>query len=1071
MPKFALRYPFFIIMMCLIVMLVGVVNIASMPVDLFPKIDMPVVVVATFYNGMPPQQIEADITNTFERFFTLGANIDHSESRSLTGVSLIKIYFKPGTDPNAALSNIANLAMADLRRLPPGTLPPVVLGMDASSQPVCLVTLEGKGLNETQLKDLAQFQVRNQISNVQGASVPQPYGGTYRQIQVYVDPIKLEAHNLSLTDVVDAVNSSNLILPAGDVRIGSKDYNIYANSQFPDAKAMNAMPLKSYGNSSVLVADVGKAEDSGALQYNIVRINGQRSVYVPIFKQGGNSNTITIVNGMKAAIKKLVDIPESLRTAVVFDQSIFVKLAIKNLVKEASIGLVLTGLMILVFLGSPRATFAVLLSIPLSALVCLIITKGMGGSINTMLLGGLALAFSRLIDDSVVVLENIFRFMEMGTPPREAAEKGGMEVSLAVLAATSTTSIVFFPVTFLTGVSKYIFTPLALGVVLSIFASYIFAMTVVPLFCATFVRVHHEEGGAHGRKISLFQRMVAQFNGRFQRMLERYEALAKRVLVRPEFTAAVILGGVVLVILVLFPFLGRSYFPRTDPGQFVIDVRMPSGTRLEDSNRYIARVEMIIRDTVRPKDLSMIVSNIGVYPDLSAIYTTNASMDTAFVQTSLKEDHSLGSYEYMARVRERLSREMPELATYFQAGGLVDSVINQGLPAPIDVQVSSNDMQSAFELARTLAGKIKASPNVSGVYIPQDLDYPGLALNIDRERASLIGLSAKEVVDNVITALTSDGMIAPTYWIDPKTGNNYMVTVQYANHVINHMSMEDFENIPLRGVRPTGYGPAETGRGASDMAGNTAGYTPLRSVAEIKQINTPTEVDHYQIRRVIDIYVATRTEALNKVGNDINQLIANTERDKNTRITMRGAAMSMNQSFRDFGLGLLISIALVYLILMAQFASFIDPFIILMAIPPGLAGVVMILLFTGSTLNIMSLMGVIMMTGIVVSNSILIVEFSGILHGQGLPLLEATVQACKVRLRPILMTSLATLLGMIPMALGVEAGSEQYAPLARAIIGGLGVSVVVTVFLVPAVYLVIHTRRERKQGMHREAQA
>jgi multidrug efflux pump subunit AcrB len=1071
MPKFALRYPFFIIMMCLVVLLIGVVNIASMPVDLFPKIDMPVVVVATFYNGMPPQQIEADITNTFERFFTLGANIDHSESRSLTGVSLIKIYFKPGTDPNAALSNIANLAMADLRRLPPGTLPPVVLGMDASSQPVCLVTLEGKGLNETQLKDIAQFQVRNQISNVQGASVPQPYGGTYRQIQVYVDPIKLEAHNLSLNDVVDAVNSSNLILPAGDVRIGSKDYNIYANSQFPDAKSMNAMPLKSYGNSSVLVADVGKAEDSGALQYNIVRINGQRSVYVPIFKQGGNSNTITIVNGMKAAVKRLVDIPESLKTAVVFDQSIFVKLAIKNLVKEASIGLILTGLMILVFLGSPRATFAVLLSIPLSALVCLIITKVMGGSINTMLLGGLALAFSRLIDDSVVVLENIFRFMEMGTPPREAAEKGGMEVSLAVLAATSTTSIVFFPVTFLSGISKYIFTPLALGVVLSIFASYIFAMTVVPLFCATFVRVHHEEAGAHTETPSFFQRMVLAFNVRFQGLLERYEALAKRVLIKPALTATVILGGVALVILVLVPFLGRSYFPRTDPGQFVIDVRMPSGTRLEDSNRYIARVEKIIRKTVRPGDLGMIVSNIGVYPDLSAIYTTNASMDTAFVQTSLKEDHSLGSYEYMARVRERLAREMPELSTYFQAGGLVDSVINQGLPAPIDVQVSSNDMHGAFELARGLSQKIKAIPNVSGVYIPQDLDYPGLALDIDRERASLIGLSAKDVVNNVITALTSDGMVAPTYWIDPKTGNNYLVTVQYANHVINHMTMQDFENIPLRGVRPAGYDPMQEGRGASDAGGHTAGYTPLRSVAEIKQINTPTEVDHYQIRRVIDIYVATRTEALNKVGKDINQLLANTKGDKNTRLTMRGAAVSMNESFRDFGLGLLISIALVYLILMAQFASFIDPFIILMAIPPGLAGVIMILLFTGSTLNIMSLMGVIMMTGIVVSNSILIVEFSGILHQQGLPLLEATVQACKVRLRPILMTSLATLLGMIPMALGLEAGSEQYAPLARAIIGGLGVSVAVTVFLVPAVYLVIHTRRERKQAMQGEAQA
>src|SRR5271163_702791 len=548
MPKFALNYPYFIIMLCLMVALVGAVNVARMPVDLFPNIEMPVVVVATFYNGMPPQQIEADITNTFERFFTLAANVDHSESRSLTGVSLIKIYFKPGTNPDAALSNVANLAMADLRRLPEGTLPPVVLGMDASTQPVCLVTLKGKGLNETRLKDLAQFQVRNQISNVQGASVPQPFGGTYRQIQIYVDPVKMEARNLSLNDVVKSVNSSNLILPAGDVRIGSKDFNIYANSQFPDAKSMNEMPLKSVGNSSVLVADIGKAEDAGALQYNIVRIDGQRSVYVPIFKQGGNSNTITIVNGMKEAVKRLVDIPESLKTAVVFDQSIFVKLAIKNLVKEASIGLVLTGLMILVFLGSPRATFAVLLSIPLSALVCLIITNVMGGSINTMLLGGLALAFSRLIDDSVVVLENIFRFMEMGMPPREAAEKGGMEVSLAVLAATSTTSIVFFPVTFLSGISKYIFTPLALGVVLSIFASYFFAMTVVPLYCANFIKLSDDEEHVDGKKKGAFKRFERKFNEKFQRLLNWYEGLAKRAMQRPALTAAMILGGVALTL-------------------------------------------------------------------------------------------------------------------------------------------------------------------------------------------------------------------------------------------------------------------------------------------------------------------------------------------------------------------------------------------------------------------------------------------------------------------------------------------------------------------------------------------
>ncbi len=1077
MPKFALKFPFFIIMLCLMVTLVGTVTVSRMPVDLFPEIDMPVVVVATFYNGMPPQQIEADITNTFERFFTLATNVDHSESRSMTGVSIIKIYFKPGTDPNAAASDVANLAMADLRRLPPGTLPPVVLALTASSQPVCLITLDGKGLNETQLKDLAQYEVRDQVANVQGASVIQPFGGTYRQIQIYVDPLKMMAHNMSVNDVVKSVNASNLILPAGDVRIGSKDYNIYANSQFPNAKMMNEMPVKTEGNSSVLVRDIGRAEDSGALQYNIVRINGQRSVYVPIFSQGGNANTINIVDGMKEDIKHLVDVPKALKVAVAFDQSIFVKLAIRNLIKEASIGLVLTGIMILIFLGSPRATFAVMLSIPLSALVCLLVSNLLGGTINTMLLGGLALAFSRLIDDSVVVLENIFRYMEMGSPPEEAAEKGGMEVALAVLAATSTTAIVFFPVAFLTGISKYIFTPLALGVVISIFASYFFAMTVVPLFCAKFVRLsHNAEGhegdgdygsaGLHHAKASFFQRFIARFNQYFQRFLDVYEKLAYRVLNRPAITAMVILGGLAITFFSLFPFLGRAYFPRTDPGQFVVDLHLPSGTRIEVSNEYAAKVENIIRSVVKPKDLGMIVSNIGVYPDLSSLFTTNSAMDTAFIQTSLKEDSSKGSYEYMDLVQKALSKQMPEVTAYYYAGGLIDSVINEGLIAPIDVQVTSMNMRGAFNLAQKLASEIKTIPNVSAAFVPQDLNYPGIALDVDRQRASLIGLSAQDVVDDVVTALTSDGMIAPSYWIDPVSGNNYFVTVQYANRWINNMSMQDLGNIPLRGTQPPGYSPTNIGRMAADMPTNflrtdhSSGYTPLSSVADLVQMNTPTEVDHYQIQRVMDIYVSTKTEALNGVIARIQTLLDHTEHGRNTVLMVRGAPINMILAFKEFGLGLIVAILMVYLVLMAQFRSFIDPFIILMAVPPGLVGVLLFLLLTGSTLNIMSLMGVIMMTGIVVSNSILIVEFAGLLHEQGKSLLDAVVSSCKIRLRPILMTSMATLLGMIPLALGLEAGSQQYAPLARAIIGGLGLSVAVTVFLVPAVYLVIHGLRK-----------
>ena len=551
------------------------------------------------------------------------------------------MYFHAGTDPNADVSNISNLAMADLRRLPPGTLPPVVLSFDASNLPVCLITVEGKGLNETQLKDYAQFEIRDQVASVKGASVPQPYGGTYRQVMVYVDPMKLEANGLSINDVYKAVNQSNLILPAGDVRIGPKDYNIYANSQVLKPSDANNIPLKTVGNSSVLVGDVGHAEDAGQLQYNIVRVNGERSVYLPIFKQGGDSNTITIVNGVRQRVKHLLDVPSQLKAQVVFDQSIFVKMAVDNVIREGGIGLLLTALMILLFLGNIRATVAVLLSIPLSMLAAFLLLNSLGGTINTMVLGGLALALSRLIDNSVVVLENIFRHMEMGEEPMVAAEQGGKEVQLAVLAATVSTSIVFFPVVLLTGVSKYLFTALALGVVLAMAASYIVAMTVVPLFCAYFITVegHEEEESEHTptntdpaelaidrreeaealahKDRSPFEFVVWRFNHFFHLLQSKYDqailsCLERPVMVTIAFTAFVVLS------LALYPLLNLAFFPRTDPGQFVIYMKAPPGTRLELTDLYCARVENIIRQVVPPSDLNMIVSNIGVYPDLSA---------------------------------------------------------------------------------------------------------------------------------------------------------------------------------------------------------------------------------------------------------------------------------------------------------------------------------------------------------------------------------------------------------------------------------------------------------------------
>ena len=1044
MPGFSIRYPFFIIMLCMIIVVVGTVTVFRMPVDLFPSIDIPVVVVATFYNGMPPEQIEANITNPFERFFTLGSGIDHIESRSLNGVSLVKVYFQPGTNPDAAVSTISNLAMAQLRRLPPGTLPPVVLKFDASSLPVCLVTLKGEGLNETELHDLGQFNVRNQVANVPGASIPQPFGGKYRQIQVYVDPVKLEAHQLSLMDVVRTVNDANAILPAGDVRIGPRDYNIYTNSQLPTTEEINRLPLKSEGNAQVLVADIGQARDAAAIQTNIVRVDGQRSVYLPILKQGGNSNTIEVVNGIRLRIANLLDVPKSLVARVVFDQSAFVKTAISNLGHEGGIGLALTAAMILLFLGSRRATVAVMLSIPLSALAAFMAINLGGGTINTMVLGGLAIVFSRLIDNSVVVLENIFRHIEMGEPPRLAAEAGGTEVALPVLAATFTTAIVFFPVVFLYGVSRFLFSALALAVAFSLAASYLVAMSVVPLYCSRFIRPH-EADEEIGQRRSFFKSFSLGFDRLYNRLLEKYDTAVGRALARPKTTVAVILGFCVLS-LALYPLLGVAFFPRTDPGQFVINIKAPTGTRLELTEQYIARVESDIRQVVPERDLGMIVSNIGITPDFSAMYTSNSGQHTAFVQVSLKKEHEVGSYEYMKRVRAKLQADLPELNTYFQAGGLVDSVVNMGLPAPIDVQVSDNDMQAAHNTAVELARKIRALPGVSDVMVPQDLDYPGLQLDVNREMAARLGLNSREVVDNVITAVNSNGMIAPSYWVDPKSGNNYMLTVQYPETQIKQLN--DLKQLPLRA----------TG------ANNTA---ELQSVSSVKAINTSTEVDHYQLRRVMDVYVSPSGEDLGRLATRVEQVIHDTPTGANTRVAMRGSVEGMRQSFKSFGLGLFLSVVLVYLVLMAQLASFKDPFLILLAVPPGLSGVLLFLLMTGTTLNVMSLMGVVMMTGISVSDSILIVQFVGVLRReQGLPLMDALRQACKVRLRPILMTTLATILGLIPMALALEPGSEQYAPLARALLGGLSVSGFFTVFLVPAAYLLMHRRSEtaEKEG-------
>jgi hydrophobic/amphiphilic exporter-1 (mainly G- bacteria), HAE1 family len=614
--------------------------------------------------------------------------------------------------------------------------------------------------------------------------------------------------------------------------------------------------------------------------------------------------------------------------------------------------------------------------------------------------------------------------------------RGANEVALAVLAIMLVAVVVFFPVTFLFGVSKYLFTALALGVVLALFASYFCAVTVVPLYCAHVLKSVPAHGTAAAKK-SWGAGFHAEFNAKFDKMLDVYERWVSKTLDHPR-EAVFGFVGLFLLSFLLLPFVGVSFFPRTDAGQFVINIKTPTGTRVELTEKYVERVEGIVKEVVKPEDLDTVVSNIGVMADLSALFTPNSAMHTGFVQVGLKEDHKIGSFVYMDQVRKRIAIELPELRTYFQSGGLVDSVLNQGMPAPIDVQVSGMDLRKSADIAQGLARQIKALPGVSDVYVPQDMDYPALRVNVNRVRAAQLGLDAKEVISNVITSLTSDVMIAPSYWVDPKNGNNYFVTVQYPENEVK--SIEDLKTMPLRGV-------------------DRKAPTYLDEVATITPALTPTEVDHYQLQRTIDVYVAPTGEDIGGPAKQISRIISQTKLPPNIRVDVRGLIVTMRSSFKSFGLGLLLAVLLVYLILVAQLSSFTDPFLIVLAVPTGLIGVIVTLVLTGTTLNIQSLMGVVMLQGMVVSNSILIVDFANVLRGEGRSLREAVVQACRIRLRPILMTSLATVVGLLPMAFKIETGSEAYAPLARAIIGGLMSSIVLTIFVVPAAYLLMYRRR------------
>ncbi len=1037
MPSFSLRNPYTIIVGALIIAILGVTAFTRMPVDVFPNLEMPTVVVATFYPGMPPLEIEADITTRFERFFTLGSGIDHIESRSLPGVSIIKVFFHPGTNLGSAASQLSSLAMADLRHLPPGTLPPLVLQSGASSLPVTLVTVSGKGYDEKQLRDQAQYNIRNWIATIPGASVPPPFGGKYRQIMAYLNRDALQARGLTPMDVVNALNGENLIIPAGDAKIGSTDYFVYSNSMIENPDDINNVPIKiGNGEAPVFIRDVGHAGDAAQIQQNVVRINGQRSVYIPVLKQGG-ANTIAIVDGVERVLKKIPDLPTGMKLKAIFSQATYIRDAIDALEHEAISGAVLASLMILIFLGSFRSTFAVFLSIPLSILAGAFGLLINGSTINIMTLGGFALAIGRLVDDSTVVLENINRHLAEGQEPREAARIGAEEVALPVLASTVTTIIVFFPVMFLFGVARYLFGALALAVVLSMAASYVVSMTIIPLYCARFLTAEEaleEETGHRG--------ILGAFVRRYERFAERYERWLRAAL---DHKVPVV-GAIAVVFvasLLLTPMIGTELFPQTDSGQFIINFRAPLGTRIELTEDLTKRIEAEVKRVVPASELSTIVSNIGLAAGFSAIYSPNAASDSGFLMVALKRNHRVSTFEYIRRLKSALAEKVPEAETFFSSGSIIDSVLNFGLAAPIDVQFSGPHYSELFRTARAANEVIQPLDSVAGSFIPEESNYPTLKINVDRVKAARLGLNQRDVVRNVITALTSNQMIAPSIWIDPKTGNDYFLTAQYFEKEID--SIETLRNIPVLGGKP---------------GKQTHNALLLRNVADITREEHPAEADHYSIQRVVDLLISPRTEDLGGTQAAVQRALEKMQLPANVHYTIRGSVSAMQKSFSSFGFGLSMAVVLLYLVMVAQFKSFLDPFIIMFAVPMGLIGVIWTLILTGTTLNIESFMGIIVMVGIVVSNAILLVDFANQRMREGESLRDAVVRAARIRMRPIIMTAMATVVGLMPMALKLGAGSEASAPLARAAVGGLIVSTVFTLVLVPALYELFYSRRQ-----------
>ncbi len=1053
--RLALSRPYTFVIAAILIFVMGIATVSRMATDIFPETNIPVVSVIWQYNGVAPEEMEQRIVTSSERAFTTTVNdIEHIESQSLNGVSVIRVFFQPGAKVEAAVAQLTSVTQTILRVLPPGIQPPLILRYNASSVPILQLTVSSKSLSEQELYDNGNNFIRTQLATVQGASVPLPYGSKPRQIMVDIDAQALYAKGLSATDVTTAISAQNLILPAGSAKLGNREYSVRLNSSPEAIDALNNLPIKQVNGTVIYIRDVAQVHDGFAVQTNIVRQDGRRSSLLTILKNG-SASTLDVVDRIKQVLPRIqATLPKELDLGFLFDQSLFVKAAIQGVIIEGLIAACLTATMILLFLGSWRSTLLVTISIPLSILCSIIALRLLGQTLNIMTLGGLSLAVGILVDDATVEIENINRNLGLGKPPKQAILDGAQQIAVPAFVSTLSICIVFVPVVFLTGVAQALFVPLAMAVVFAMLASYLLSRTVVPMLANYLLKaeVHlhtelagnpegnghdashgeHHDSSAASRK-DMIGRVHERFNRRFEQFRDRYRSALNWALSHPR-TVFIFFGTFWASALVLVPFVGRDFFPQVDAGQFRLHVRAPAGTRLEETERIFTQVEDVIRQTIPAEERETILDNIGLSGGVNLAFSDSATIGAADgeILVALKHGHR-STWQYVKQLRQQLEAKFPSMTFFFQPADIVTQILNFGLPAPIDIQITGpgRNKQANYKIAKAIEARVARISGTVDVHLHQVVDAPELSINVDRTQAQQIGLTQQNIANNVLTSLNSSGQTSPNYWLDKQRGVSYLVAVQVPQYKID--SLEKLKSTPI-------------------ASGNSLQL--LGNLATVRRNTTASVVNHYNVQPLFNVYANVQGRDLGGVSQEISDLVEEFQNKlpRGSSMVVRGQVETMNASFLGLGIGILGAIGLVYCLMVINFQSWVDPFIIMMALPSALAGIVWTLFATNTTFSVPALMGAIMSIGVATANSILLVTFANEQRLEGEEARSAALMAGYTRLRPVLMTAAAMILGMLPMSLGLGEGGEQNAPLGRAVIGGLLAATFATLIFVPMVY-------------------